>query len=101
MRDRPQRLGDLDPQRHAARSVRDEVRTNLQRKLRSGDPLFPGIVGFDDSVIPQIINALLARHDMVLLGLRGQAKSRLCRQLIDLLDEEVPAVPGCPLNSHT
>ncbi|MGE3166053.1 MAG: sigma 54-interacting transcriptional regulator [Planctomycetota bacterium] len=100
MTQKPQTLGDLSRSDHAPLSVRDEVRRNLQRKLRAGERLFPGVVGYDDSVIPQVVNALLARHDLILLGLRGQAKTRISRQLVDLLDPEVPVVPGCPLRSH-
>ncbi|MBK6939826.1 MAG: magnesium chelatase [Planctomycetes bacterium] len=81
-------------------SVRDEIRRNLIAALRSGKPLFSGIVGYEETVVPQIVNALLARHDFILLGLRGQAKTRLLRQLTDLLDPEIPAIDGCPLNSH-
>src|SRR5919112_3421351 len=80
------------------RSVHDEVRENLIRKLRNGEPLFPGIIGYDDSVIPQLVNALLSRHNFILLGLRGQAKTRLLRALVTLLDERVPVMPGCEIN---
>src|ERR1700722_14633904 len=76
----------------AARSVKDELRANLIRKLKSGEPLFPGIVGFDDTVVPQVVNALLSRHNFILLGLRGQAKTRLVRMLATLLDAEIPYV---------
>ena len=100
MRDRPSTLGALDQQLHQPRSVRDELRANLVRKLRSGDPLFPGIVGYDETVIPQVINAILARHDIILLGLRGQAKTRLCRQLTGLLDEAIPVIAGSALREH-
>ncbi len=100
MSDLPPRLGDLDPRRWPCVGVRDEIRANLARKLRTGEDLFPGIVGFDETVLPQLVNALLARHDVILLGLRGQAKTRICRQLISLLDPWVPVVPGCPLRSH-
>ncbi|UBV42022.1 sigma 54-interacting transcriptional regulator [Deinococcus taeanensis] len=77
-----------------ARLVQDEVRENLTRKLRSGEELFPGVVGYDDTVIPQLVNALLARQNFILLGLRGQAKSRILRAITDLLDEEVPVIAG-------
>lgn len=83
-----------------AESVRDELRRNLISTLRAGKPLFSGIVGYDDTVVPQVVNALLARHDFILLGLRGQAKTRLLRQLTELLDPWLPAIDGCPLNSH-
>ena len=80
------------------RPVRDELRANLIATLRRGDPLFPGIVGYDDTVIPQIVNALLSKHHFILLGLRGQAKTRLLRALTGLLDEVVPVMPGCEIH---
>src|SRR5687767_7846899 len=80
------------------RSVHEEVRENLIRKLRSSEALFPGIIGYDDTVIPQLVNALLSRHNFILLGLRGQAKTRLLRALVTLLDDEIPAMPGCEIN---
>ena len=80
------------------RSVHQEVRENLIRKLRAGGPLFQGIVGYDDTVIPQLVNALLSQHNFILLGLRGQAKTRLLRALVTLLDEQIPVIPGCEIN---
>ena len=80
------------------RSVRDEVRDNLVARLRSGAPLFPGIIGYDETVVPQIVNAILSRHNFILLGLRGQAKSRILRALTDLLDETLPVMPGCEIH---
>jgi len=80
------------------RSVKDEIRQNLMRKLRAGVTVFPGIVGYDDTVIPQLVNAILSRHNFILLGLRGQAKSRILRGLAGLLDEVIPVVPGCEIN---
>jgi magnesium chelatase subunit I len=80
------------------RSVHEEVRDNLIAKLRTGEALFPGIVGYDDTVIPQLVNALLSQHNFILLGLRGQAKTRLLRALVTLLDEEIPVMPGCEIN---
>ncbi|MEQ1573806.1 MAG: magnesium chelatase [Vicinamibacterales bacterium] len=80
------------------RSVHQEVRENLIRKLRTGEALFPGIVGYDDTVVPQLINALLSQHNFILLGLRGQAKTRLLRALVTLLDERIPVMPGCEIN---
>ena len=80
------------------RSVRDEVRANLIAALATGDPLFPGIRGYDDTIIPQVVNALLARQDFIVLGLRGQAKSRLLRSLTGLLDEHVDV--GVPVPGH-
>ena len=74
------------------------MRANLVRKLRGGERLFPGIEGYDESVVPKIVNALLARHDFILLGLRGQAKSRILRQLTDFLDEQIPILAGSEVN---
>ena len=80
------------------RSVKNEVRDNLIAKLRSGETLFPGIIGYDDTVIPQLVNAILSRHNFILLGLRGQAKSRILRALVSLLDEHLPVVAGCEIH---
>jgi magnesium chelatase subunit I len=80
------------------RSVRSEVRENLIARLRTGGPIFPGIVGYDETVVPQVVNAILSRHNFILLGLRGQAKSRLLRALTTLLDEWLPVVPGSEIN---
>ena len=74
------------------------MRANLIRKLRAGERLFPGILGYDESVVPQIVNAVLAKHNFILLGLRGQAKSRIIRQLTDLLDDEIPIIAGSEIN---
>src|SRR5262247_1771212 len=91
-------LGDLRRQRRATRPVKQEIRENLVRKLRAGETLFPGIIGYDDTVIPQLVNAILSRHNFILLGLRGQAKSRILRGLVDLLDDRVPVMPGCEIH---
>ena len=80
------------------RSVKDEVRQNLIVKLRAGETLFPGIIGYEETVVPQIVNAILARHNFILLGLRGQAKTRILRALTSLLDEEIAVVPGSEIN---
>ena len=82
----------------ARRTVQEEVRENLIQKLRSGGPLFPGIIGYEDSVVPQLVNALLSQHNFILLGLRGQAKTRLLRALVTLLDDEIPVMQGCEIN---
>lgn len=82
------------------RRVKDELRDNLMAKLREGGPIFPGIVGYDDSVVPQIVNAVLSRHNFILLGLRGQAKSRILRALTTLLDPQVPYVSGCEIHDN-
>src|SRR6187551_2593504 len=80
------------------RPVRDEVRENLADRLRRKETLFPGIIGYDDTVIPQLVNAVLARHHFILLGLRGQAKTRILRALTTLLDEWLPVIPESEIN---
>ncbi len=95
----PQTLGELRRSSGARPvPVRDEMRANLLRKLRAGETLFPGVLGYDDTVVPQVVNAVLSRHNMILLGLRGQAKSRLLRSLTTLLDPVVPAVAGSEIH---
>src|SRR6516162_7320138 len=91
-------LGELRQSGRRSRPVRQEIRENLVCKLQTGETLFPGIIGYEDTVIPQLVNAILSRHNFILLGLRGQAKSRILRGLIDLLDEQIPAVPGCEIH---
>src|SRR5947209_7696020 len=93
-------LGDLRKHSGARslRSVKEEIRENLVRKLTAGERLFPGIIGYDDTVVPQLVNAILSRHNFILLGLRGQAKSRILRALVELLDAEIPIVPGCEIH---
>lgn len=98
---KPRTLRELKRQNNppeAIRSVKDEIRENLVRKLSCGEELFAGIVGYHDSVIPGIVNALLSRHNLILLGLRGQAKSRILRCLTDFLDEEILCIEGCEIN---
>ncbi|HEV2491107.1 MAG TPA: hypothetical protein VGT03_14980 [Candidatus Acidoferrales bacterium] len=102
---KPQTVGELRKSewteaRFAQRTVKDELRENLMRKLRAGDELFPGIRGYDDTVIPQIVNAILSRHHFILLGLRGQAKTRILRSLTAFLDAEVPVIEGCEINDN-
>jgi magnesium chelatase subunit I len=102
---KPSTLGELrqtdwaDPAKHL-RTVKDELRQNLIGALQSGAPIFPGIVGYEDTVVPQVINAVLARHNFILLGLRGQAKSRILRQLVTLLDDEIPILAGSEINDN-
>jgi magnesium chelatase subunit I len=91
-------LGALRQARLRKRNVKQEIRDNLMRKLQAGEALFPGIIGYDETVIPQLVNAILSRHNFILLGLRGQAKSRILRALVDLLDEQIPVVPGCEIH---
>src|SRR5437667_9835226 len=101
----PRTLGELrqspfSEQRLFARRVKDELRDNLVCKLREGGPLFPGIVGYEDTVVPQIVNAILSRHNFILLGLRGQAKSRILRALTTLLDPQMPYLAGCEIHDN-
>jgi magnesium chelatase subunit I len=91
-------LGELAASGYRPRTVKQEIRANLRRKLERGDRLFPGVMGYDRTVIPGVVNALLAGHDFLLLGLRGQAKTRLLRSLTTLLDDEVPVLEGSELN---
>jgi magnesium chelatase subunit I len=91
-------LGALKESGYHVRSVKQEMRSNLMRNLRAGKDIFPGIIGYERSVIPQLQNAILAKHDIILLGLRGQAKSRIIRMLPSLLDDYVPIIEGTPLN---
>ncbi|NUP88474.1 MAG: magnesium chelatase [Candidatus Sumerlaeia bacterium] len=94
---RPATLGDLRRSGYRHRPVREEIRANVITALRERRALFPGIIGYDESVIPQVINALLAKHDFLLLGLRGQAKTRLIRGLTAFLDDEIPVIAGSPI----
>src|SRR5262245_13576957 len=87
-------LGELKRTYRPQGGVKDELRRNLLERLASGRPLFPGVLGYEDTVLPQLVNALLSRHNLILLGLRGQAKSRLLRSLTTLLDPLIPAVAG-------
>src|SRR5690348_15216508 len=101
----PETLGSLRNYKDLAaklpqRTVKDELRENLICRLQKHEPLFPGIVGFDDTVVPQVVNAVLSRHNFILLGLRGQAKTRLIRMLATLLDERVPYIAGCEIRDN-
>src|SRR5919205_4234339 len=91
-------LGTLRANGHRSRSVKEELRENLLAALREGRPAFPGLVGFDTTVVPQLEGALLAGHDLVLLGERGQGKTRLMRTISGLLDEWAPVIAGCEIN---
>jgi magnesium chelatase subunit I len=93
-------VGRLRESGYQPRSVKQELRDNLIARLRSGAPLFPGIVGYEESVVPQIENAVLSGQDIVFLGERGQAKTRMARLLVGLLDEAVPALAGCEINDE-
>ena len=91
-------LGDLRRSGYRPKTVRQEIHANLSRRIETGEPLFPGIVGYQDTAIPELVHALLAGQNVIVLGERGQAKSRLIRAMIDLLDPEVPVVAGSELN---
>src|ERR1700680_4735348 len=102
-KEKPRTLGELRnipdfDAETASISVKNELRRNLLRAIEKKETLFPGVHGYEDTVIPQIVNALLSRHNFILLGLRGQAKSRILRGLINLLDPEMPVVAGCEIN---
>src|SRR5437868_1488556 len=94
----PRTLSELRLSRLRSRPVKQEIRDNLVCKLQTGARLFPGIIGYDETVIPQLVNAVLSRHNFILLGLRGQAKSRILRGLVELLDPEIPVMAGCEIN---
>jgi magnesium chelatase subunit I len=101
----PHNLGELrksqwSEQRIGSRSVRQEIRENLLARIERGENLFSGIHGYQDTVIPQMVNALLSRHHFILLGLRGQAKTRLLRDLTGFLDEQIPVIEGCEINDN-
>ncbi len=96
----PRTVGELRQAGARMRSVKQEIRDNLVRKLQEGETLFPGVIGYDETVLPQLVNAILSRHNFILLGLRGQAKSRILRGLANLLDERVPVMPACEIHDH-
>src|SRR5216117_1340111 len=97
---RPHTLGELKASGYQSLSVKDEMRKNLIRKLKAGEPIFDGILGYEETVLPQVQNAILSRHDVLFLGLRGQAKTRMLRQLVNLLDDAMPIVAGSEVNDH-
>src|ERR1700734_2575920 len=102
----PQTLGELQSSKEfyearlKKRNVKDELRENLIARLRTRESIFPGIIGYEDTVVPQIVNAVLSRQNFILLGLRGQAKSRILRALTALLDEHMPYVAGCEIRDN-
>ena len=105
MSPQPKNLGELrrspwSEEKMVTRTVRQELRENLLQKLEKAEPIFPGVHGYDDTVIPQITNAVLSRHHFILLGLRGQAKSRILRGLVTFLDAQIPVVTGCEINDN-
>src|SRR5215470_6769538 len=97
---RPRTVGELRESGYKVLSVREEMRKNLIQMIRRGEEIFPGIVGYEDTVIPQVENAILSGQDIIFLGERGQAKTRLARSLVNLLDEHVPVVAGCEINDN-
>jgi magnesium chelatase subunit I len=98
MKSRPTTLGALRESGYRSRPVKLEMRSNLIQKLKQGETIFPGIVGYEDTVVPALANAILGRHNFILLGLRGQAKTRILRQLVDLLDPEIAVLAGSEVN---
>ena len=95
---RPTTFGELKQQVNQLPDVRTEMRLNLIRKLKTKEPIFPEVIGYDETVLPALINAILCGHNIILLGERGQGKSRIIRSMIDFLDEEMPAIAGCPIH---
>ena len=97
---RPATIRELRESEYKVLSVKEEMRKNLIRRIETGEDIFPGIVGYEETVIPQVENAIISGQDMILLGERGQAKTRLARALTSLLDEEIPAIDGCEINDN-
>ncbi|MGC8811859.1 MAG: magnesium chelatase [bacterium] len=97
---KPRTIEELKKTNYPLRTVKEELRKNLMAKIQRGEELFPGIIGYEETVIPQIENAILSGQDIIFLGERGQAKTRLIRSLVNLLDEEIPAIAGCEINDH-
>src|SRR6478752_3559734 len=95
---KPSTLGELRQSEYRVLPVKEEMRKNLIQKLRDNQPIFPGIVGYGDTVIPQVENAILSGQDIIFLGERGQAKTRMARALTNLLDEEIPIIKGSQVN---
>src|SRR3954451_4059443 len=91
-------VGQLRESGYKPVSVKDELRRNLIKKLKAGEEIFPGIVAYRETVIPQVVNGILSKHDLLFLGLRGQAKTRILRMLPDLLDEWIPVLSGVEIN---
>src|SRR3954453_15767674 len=95
---KPATLGELRQSEYQVLPVKEEMRKNLIQKLRHNKPIFPGIIGYEDTVIPQVENAILSGQDIIFLGERGQAKTRMARSLINLLDDEIPVIRGSEIN---
>src|SRR3954453_15849593 len=100
VRERPGTLGDLRASGYRMESVKDEMRRNLIAKIQQGQSLFPDILGYEETVLPQVQNAILSRHDILFLGLRGQAETHMLRQLVRLLDDALTIVAGSEVNDH-
>jgi magnesium chelatase subunit I len=96
----PATIGELRSAGYSDRTVKQELSANLARRLSAKQPLFDQIIGFDDSVLPALERGILAGHDIILLGERGQAKTRLIRQMVELLDDSAPIIAGCEINDH-
>src|SRR5260221_2069816 len=96
----PQNIGRLRETGHVRETVKAEMRRNVLSRLRAGEPLLAGIVGYEETVLPQMANAIISGHDVIMLGERGQAKSRMMRSLVGLLDAQVPVIAGCEINDH-
>src|SRR5947199_5079444 len=99
-KERPRTLGELKASGYRRESVKDEMRRNLVARIRAGEPLFPDILGYEETVLPQVQNGILSKHDLLFLGLRGQAKTRMLRQLVHLLDEAIPIIAGSEIHDH-
>lgn len=95
-----QTFGELKKQCKGLPGVREEMRVNLIKKLREKERLFPDVIGYDDTVLPELVNAILCGHNIIILGERGQGKSRIIRSLVDFMDEEIPAIEGCPIHDN-
>src|ERR671932_1231672 len=95
---KPRTIGELRQSEYQVVSVKEEMRRNLMRLIQASDELFPGIVGYEETVVPQLENAVMSGQDVILLGERGQAKTRIARALVSLLDEETPIIAGCEIN---
>jgi magnesium chelatase subunit I len=91
-------VGELEKAGYISQPIKDELRKNLIEKIKNKTPIFEGIIGYEETVIPQIIAAILSKHDINLLGLRGQAKTRIARSMVDLLDEYIPYIEGSEIN---
>src|SRR5438128_10883356 len=96
----PRTIGELRESGYRLLSIKEELRKNLIQKIRRGEELFPGIIGYDDTVIPQVENAILSGQDIIFLGERGQAKTRMARSLVNLVDDEIPVTAGWEINDN-